>query len=194
VNLVSAPARVAAPKPAPAPKLAPAPKPVSKPKAIPKKVVLPSKPAPLAKKPKKVVRKPEPRPEPLEYEDALAALREELGEEAPTVADETPPEADSSGEGERIPAEVARWIQETTVVVQRSWITPPKFLNRSLVTLVRVHLSAGGEVIGTPEVIRSSGDPFWDDSTLQAVVRASPLPAPPEPGAWEFRFSPEENR
>lgn len=204
VSLVSAPpqppAARAAPKPAPprpAPPKPPAPAP--KPKAIPKKVVLPEKPAPIPEKPKKVEPKrppepePEPQKEPLDYEDALAALREELGEEEPTAARESPAEQESSGLGQRVPEEVARWMQQTKVAVQRSWITPPEFLNRSLATLVRVRLDAGGQVVGTPEVIRSSGDPFWDDNTVRAIERASPLPPPPEPGAWEFRFSPQEN-
>lgn len=199
VNLVSAPKRAPAPKPAArvAPRPAPAPKPrpapAPKPEPVPRKKVLPKDPGPAKKPPKKVAPAPEPpAPEPLEYEDALAALRREAGEEEPAAPEEVPPELESSGSGQRIAPEVARWLQETNVAVRRKWIMPPEFRNKSLATLVRVRLNASGDVLGEPVVIRSSGNPKWDDNTIRAVVGASPLPPPPEPGEWEFHFSPEE--
>ncbi|GAG35298.1 unnamed protein product, partial [marine sediment metagenome] len=73
-----------------------------------------------------------------------------------------------------------------------SWITPPDFQNRGLSTELRVRLGPTGEVLGTPVVVRSSGDPYWDDNVIRALMKASPLPAPPEPGDWPFLFSPEE--
>ena len=67
------------------------------------------------------------------------------------------------------------------------------FLTEDRSTEVSVRLAADGSVIGKPEVSRSSGLPQWDDNTIRAILRASPLPPPPEPGVWTFRFSPRED-
>jgi colicin import membrane protein len=187
-----------APKPAPAPPKAQAPaapKPPPPPPA-PKKVVLPTQPEPLREKP----RKPEPakpRPKPVDYEDALAQLRDELGEETPPEpvegeAEEPESEpAPSASEGERVPPEVAAWMRRAEIHVRRSWVTPQETIDRRLTARLRVTLSASGEVIGEPEIDRPSGDPYYDENVRRALLRASPLPPPPEPGEWPFVFSPE---
>jgi colicin import membrane protein len=185
----------AAAKPAPRP--APAkPKPVR----TPEKVLLPKQPAAVRRKP---VKKRRPKPEPMAYEDALDALREEMGEETPqpqaAATEESEPEdggesGPAATEGFQVTAEVAAWMTDTKRHLRRVWITPPEFLNRGLVTELRVYLGADGTVLGTPEVVRSSGDPFWDDNTIRALMRGSPLPAPPEPGEWPFIFTPEDRR
>ena len=89
-------------------------------------------------------------------------------------------------------AATERWLRETRAHVQRAWITPREFLNRGLETHLSVRLAADGSVIGEPVIVRSSGDPYWDDNAVRALRRASPLPPPPEPGEWPFAFSPEE--
>lgn len=177
----------AIPKPAPR-KPAPAPK--------PKRVILPKQPAPMTAKPRVA-----PKPEPLAYEEAMAQLRDELGEELTEepVADVEPVENELLGEptiqagggGFRVSPEVAAWMFATRRHIRRVWITPPEFMNRGLKTELRVNLSASGDVLGIPRMVRSSGDPFWDDNTLRALRMASPLPPPPEPGEWPFVFSPE---
>jgi TonB family protein len=182
-----APQPKAIPKPAP-PKPAPAPK--------PKQVLLPKEAAPVTAKPR-----PKPKPDPLEYEDAMAKLRDELGEQAPVApVEETQAaveEASSDaaeqavGGGARVSPEVMAWMLSTKRHIRRVWITPPKFKNRGLTTELRVNLSASGDVLGTPTMVRSSGDPFWDDNTVRALRMASPLPPPPEAGEWPFIFSPE---
>jgi TonB family protein len=47
-------------------------------------------------------------------------------------------------------------------------------------------------VIGEPEIIRSSGNPFYDDNAKRAILKSSPLPAPPKAGKRSIIFTPEE--
>lgn len=193
------------PPPKPAPQPAAIPPPQAPPKPLPKQVVLP-KEAPKAVPKKRVPPPPLARPEPVEYEDAMAQLRNELGEKTPAPAEaDAPPGEDvsdadlmattapaaSDGAGAKLDEEIARWVIATQRHVRNRWITPPEFLNRDLVTVVEVQLTSGGEVVGTPRVKRASGDPFFDDNAVRAVMVASPLPAPPSSGTWTFSFTEE---
>jgi TonB family protein len=190
VELVAAPrpAPAARPKPAPAPAARPAPAPPPKPK--PKVKVLPKQPSPVPDKPVKV--KPRERPPELDYQDALEKLREELGEEAPQAeapAEEAPEEGaapPSAGAG-RIDPEMAAWQRAVQRHVQSTYVMPPEFRGRGLVAEVCVLAGAAGDVIGTPTVDTSSGDPFFDDNAIRATQRATPLPPPPR-GAQELCF------
>lgn len=161
------------------------PKPRARPKPRPRKIVVP-KQAPKAE------RKPRPaRVEELDYDEALAQLREELGEEpelqpAPEVARASAPPAS----GEPIDPEVAAWMLATRRHVRSAWVTPPEFMERSLRTVLAVQVRADGRVLGEPEVLKASGDPFWDDNAVRAVLRANPLPPPPVAGEWQISFTP----
>ena len=226
VDLVAMPPGAGAPPrprpaPTPPPKAAPepAPEPVAPPPPPPPKApvqVLPEeaptrvrKVVPEPEKPKKIV-KAEPKPvqrprreSELSYEDAMAALDDELGVDetsellAPAPAREAPGEpADSSGEpgssaGAVISPELAAWSLATRRRIQGVWVTPPNFRGRGLATHLELRLSVTGEVIGEPRVLRSSGDPYFDDNAVRAVLKASPLPAPPQPGIQNFLFRSE---
>ena len=99
----------------------------------------------------------------------------------------------AEGEGGVLVNEEARaWMAAVRRHVRSRYITPPEFLDRALVTLLQVLLTAEGEVLGAPEVILGSGDPFWDDNAIRTVRKASPLPPPPEAGTWTFAFSSED--
>lgn len=182
--------------PSAAPASRPAPAPAARPR--PKKVLLPKEAAPLSTKPKPVAPSPEPRPQPrpeeLEYEDALATLRQEMGEvTSPSAPAE--PTADASpaaGRASPLSAELQQWVIATRRHVRQSFVTPPEFRGQGLVAELEVRLTATGEVLGTPRVVRSSGNPFWDDNAVRALRRASPLPAPPEAGRWPFSFRSED--
>jgi hypothetical protein len=186
VKLVSLPAIPSAEK-----RAAPVPAPAQK------KIILP-KEAPA------VVKKRRPKPKPLEYSDALAALRSELGEPTPVpLADpkpalgaqsDVPSAPEAPGQDAKLAPETIVWMRATKNHLRKVWVVPPEFMHRALRTDLLVALSVSGEVIGTPEIVRSSGDPYWDDNTIRALLRASPLPAPPEAGEWPFIFSPEEAR
>ncbi len=79
--------------------------------------------------------------------------------------------------------------------VQRSWIRPPA-AGSNLACSVTVRLMPGGDVAEV-KVVRSSGDAAFDQSVKNAVLRASPLPMPPDPEVREqfrtisFEFKPD---
>ncbi len=207
VNLVGAPARVA-PAPPPKPKAAPVPTPAPappKPKPpVPEKRVLPKEtttpkpaPAPKAKReeiaPEEVAR-PETKQE--EYSDVLDQLRSELGEEETKAQPEqvaAVAPAGGGGTGRPVSPEVADWMRRARIHVRRSWVVPPGFRQQSLATVVDVELDGGGNLLGEPEIVKRSGNPWYDDGVLRSIRKASPLPAPPEAGVWNFVFVSDES-
>jgi colicin import membrane protein len=197
VELVAAPP--GAPKPARVPPPPAPPKPVQ-----PKKVVLPAEPTtpkPKPEKPKVVAKvappvQPAPAPE-KDYEDVLAQLRAESGEDAPPA--EVPGAAPAvtgpvgSPDGVAISPEVAAWLKRAKIHVRKNWVVPPGFRTQPLETQVQVDLGIGGVVRGTPRVIRASGNPWYDEGVIRAIQKSSPLPPPPEAGQWIFVFLPEDS-
>ena len=77
--------------------------------------------------------------------------------------------------------------------VTRNWLRPPT-ARAGMVCTVHVRLIPGGEVVEA-RVVRSSGDPAFDRSAETAVLKSSPLPAPPDPALFQrefdFVFKPE---
>jgi TonB family protein len=203
-----APVRPAPPPPAPEqPKPAPeAPKPVP----IPPKaeVVLPKNPQREPEKPKpkaapepkpepeppKPVARPKPEPAKPDYDDVLASLRAERGETRPERVDRSAPTAPASGSPQAAPLtpEVAGWLRAARMAVRQAWVLPAGFRKEPLETHVTVDLDAQGRVLSEPRVTQRSGNPWYDESVVRAIQKASPLPAPPEPGAWSFVFRPED--
>lgn len=69
--------------------------------------------------------------------------------------------------------------------VYQKWISPPGDLKGKICEL-RVRLIPTGEVISI-ELSKSSGDPVYDKSAINAVKSASPLPLPPaETGLFDM--------
>ena len=186
VSLVAAPSGVrAAPQAAPRPKPKP-PKPA--PVVLPKEPGLPKpKPAPEEK-----VAPPE-----QEYVDVMAQLRAELDEPAPEAPAEPVQTAalggGGAGPGRPVPPEVARWLRDARIHVRRNWTLTGNFRMQSLTAEVKVKLDAAGNVKGKPRVARRSGNPWYDDGVVRSIQKASPLPAPPEAGAWSFVFTSDED-
>jgi colicin import membrane protein len=186
------------PKPEPEPKRAEAPRPEPKPQPEP-----PPEPARAAAP--AAPKKPEPaRPPPRQeeaYDDVLAQLRQERGESRPgRVASATPSAgvagasgvagAAVRGAGQPMSPDVAVWLRAARFHVESAWIVPPGFQRESLRTVVSVRLDAGGRVLGAPRVTERSANPWYDESVVRAIQKASPLPPPPEPGEWRFEFTP----
>ena len=194
VELVRAPAAARPTTSAPVAKPVP-PKPVP-PK--PKKVVLPAEPTTPKVKPKvvkpEVVEKPAPAEE---YEDVLAKLRAESGEDAPPteIAEAAPAVIGSPGSptGVAISPEVAAWLKSAKIHVRAKWVLPPGFRTQALEAHVEVNLDASGGVRGTPRLSRRSGNPWYDEGVIRAIQKSSPLPPPPEAGKWNFVFLPEDS-
>jgi colicin import membrane protein len=92
-------------------------------------------------------------------------------------------------------SEIAKYEALIRQKVERSWARPPS-AQKSLECLVRVRLVQSGEVMSA-QVVRSSGNDFFDRSVENAVYKASPLPLPEDKSLFdhfrelEFIFKPE---
>ncbi|MEJ2574325.1 MAG: cell envelope integrity protein TolA, partial [Gammaproteobacteria bacterium] len=71
--------------------------------------------------------------------------------------------------------------------VTRNWIRPPT-AHSGMSCTVHVRLIPGGEVVEATTV-KSSGDPAFDRSAETAVLKASPLPPPPDPALFQREFN-----
>ena len=204
VDLVAAPP-AATPRPAP-PKAAPpkppplVKKPIVKKTVLPKEAMLdPEKPKPLAKA------KPKPAPELVpdskpvvqeNYADVMAQLRAEAGESAPepvVTATAKTAAVPRSPAGIAISPEDAAWIRRTKTHVKRYWVVAPGFRTQDFETHVLVNIDRRGDVRGKPKITKPSGNPWYDESVVRAIIKSSPLPAPPEADRWPFVFRPEDS-
>lgn len=183
------------PKPAPPPP--PKPEVKADKKLLPKEALREPKPAPPKPKPAAAPPKPE---EKLDYEGALDKLREDLGEEAgdapdpDLVASVRPgPQAGPAGggPGEPVDPEVAAWMRRVKIHVTRNWVLQPGFKRQAIQAVLEVTLDATGNVLEI-DVTEASGNPYYDQSVVRAVEKASPLPPPPESGEWKILFSPQD--
>jgi outer membrane biosynthesis protein TonB len=202
VELVAAaaPARPAPATPAPPKPAAPRPPPPPE----PKQVVLPKEPAPPPPEPKQAAEpRPKPKPEPVaepasekDYADVLSELREEAGDEAPTEAPAPAPAqtaAIGSPTGSPVPPEFLAWERRARIHIRQNWVVPPSFRNQPLRTGIQVELDSSGAVIGEPQIVKRSGNPWYDEGVVRSIQKASPLPAPPEAGEWSFVFVADES-
>lgn len=199
--------------PPPAAKPEPVPPPPPPPKAaklLPKEAVKapeaakpappPPKPAPAAEKAKPAPARPAPPPaKQANIDDVLAQLRADAGEAAPVPVQQAAVEPlDIAGTGGgggsvQVSPEVMAWLKSARIHVRRSWVLAPGFRLEPLASQVRVNLDASGNVVGEPVIVKRSGNPWYDESVLRAIQKASPLPPPPRAGEWDFLFQPEES-
>lgn len=217
----AAPKPKAAPPPAPAPPPSPAPPAPKAPvKVLPENAPKPDKkvaqapaekPRELAQvepkktRPAETRAKPADEPETAEsYDDVMKALEEELGDDtteglleatsqarAPRRASESTGAA-TSRSGVPMDPKLAAWQAETLRLIRSKWVTPSSFRGRGLVTSLELTLSASGKLVGEPEVARSSGDPYFDDTTVAALLSIGQLPPPPHAGTTYFDFHSDE--
>ncbi len=207
----SAPARAAPPKPPaarpkpkpPEPKATPPPEPPP-PEVKADKKLLPKDPTQAPKpKPKPAVAPAPPKPpppKPMDYDDALDTLRQELGEGPPSDAPDpdlvasvqpAPAGPPGGGGGDPLDPEVAEWMRRVKIHVSRSWILEASEKRKAIQALLAVTLDATGNVLEV-ELEKGSGSPSFDTSVVRAVEKASPLPPPPDSGEWPFIFTPQD--
>jgi len=169
-----------APVSKPKPEQKPAPKPEPKPKPKPKPKPEP-KPAP------KPEPKPEPKPDPKPVIPDIEepSLEEMLAEEELEMAKPTEPSPRESQEAasnaDQSDVEVASFTDAISAQVGQRWRIPGNYRNRDdIKTQVRIQMIPGGEVVNV-SVVKSSGYPDFDESVMNAVKLASPLPVPDGP-------------
>ena len=172
--------------------------PPAAPKPRPKQVVLPEKPRTPEPKPrrrKEVVLEQKPKEE-KSLEDLLQQFREESGEPKPepvAPAAEEAVVARAPAAGVPVPAEEVAWMRAARIRVMENWVVPAQFRLQALQTEIRVALDDSGEVIGTPRIVRRSGNLWYDKEVVRSIQKASPLPPPPEPGDWTFIFDSDDS-
>ena len=133
----------------------------------------------------------------------LADLRAERGEARPervarTARSAQPGGADGDGTaaapraGSPMSPELSGWLRAAKIRVQQAWVLGPAMRGQKLETRIEVELDAQGKVLSEPRIVRRSGDPWYDESVVRAIQKASPLPPPPSAGKWPFVFRPED--
>jgi len=176
-------AQQAAPKPKPVAK--PEPKPEPKPEAKPK-----PEPKPKAEA------KPKPAPKPSPTVTARREMNEELArEEAAIRAQRQDAELRALLAREASARALASWTDKIRDKI-RGHIFLPLPIAGNPEAIFDVVLLPTGDVLGTPRLRRSSGDPGYDKAVLNAILKSSPLPLPEDPKVFrrdlELRFRPQE--
>jgi hypothetical protein len=134
----------------------------------------------------------------------MKALEDELGDDptedlleaapqrpAPRTASESSGAA-TSRSGVPMDPKLAAWQAETLRLIRSKWVTPSNFRGRGLVASLELRLSASGKLIGEPVVVRGSGDPYFDDNAVAALLSVGQLPEPPHAGTTVFDFHSDE--
>jgi hypothetical protein len=93
-------------------------------------------------------------------------------------------------QGVQISAEEAAWRARVRQKMKDTWILQPGFRAQPLETLVVVSLDSEGNIVGEPRIKKKSGNPWYDDSVMRGLAKASRLPPPPEAGDWVLQFVP----
>jgi TonB family protein len=83
-------------------------------------------------------------------------------------------------------------MRRVRIHVKRSWVLPASFRQQMLVTRLKIELDASGNIVGEPQIVGSSRNPWYDEGVVRSLRKASPLPAPPESGEWPFDFDSSE--
>ncbi len=103
-------------------------------------------------------------------------------------------EAEERGAAARASGQAAQWAAAIQGRIQRAWIRPAS-ARAGLDCTVAVTQVPGGEVVAV-RVLACNGDDTVRQSIEAAVLRASPLPVPPDPSLFErsieVRFKPND--
>jgi colicin import membrane protein len=75
------------------------------------------------------------------------------------------------------------WLLQLTAAIEDKWARPPGS-DPNMKASIKIRLSPTGEVMSA-EISAGSGSPLYDQTLQQAVYRASPLPLPRDPSAFD---------
>jgi len=104
-------------------------------------------------------------------------------------------EAEERGNAVRNSAQANQWYASIVAKIERAWIRPPS-ARPGVTCIVSVSQVPGGEVIAVEVNNCSINDTALRESVEAAVLRASPLPSPPDPALFErnleLTFAPKE--
>jgi colicin import membrane protein len=219
VDMVGLPDKI---KEAPAPP-APAPAPAAPPKQVemPKKEVTPppvvAKPEPVKPQPKvkepdainlsKTKSKEKLAMEKLKQMAALEAIQKDLDAEnkkkaAAKAASQEKYKGNVLASGTELTGinklQADNYTGEVLRHMKNHWEIPQYIKNNSLSTMVLVRFDEGG-IILSKSIVKSSGNPAFDEIVLTAIQNSSPVPPPPPKFAkiasvegFLFRFSPDQ--
>ena len=81
----------------------------------------------------------------------------------------------------RLSPELSDYFRRLEESVRNSWVLPAALVRDAgkLVVELRIVIEKDGRV-SAQRIERGSGNPYFDDSVLRAIRKASPLPVPPE--------------
>lgn len=71
------------------------------------------------------------------------------------------------------------YMSEVDRVFRANWALPQYLRSRGLVAEINVKFDSQGNVIGT-DVVKSSGNPTFDELAMNTVTKSSPVPPPPD--------------
>jgi colicin import membrane protein len=194
VDLVAAPPMpveppkpvVEPPKPVPPPKVEPEAKPV--PKVEKPQIAVPDKPKPKPKPEVKPKPKPEAKPKP--DPNFQKQLQEQVAQEQRQL-DQQRQERElrellgrkQAEEARVAAAALARALDQYISSIQRKvkggWILPPDLQGNPEAIFLVVQLPTGEIVTERLKLLKSSGNPAYDQAVERAILKASPLPLPP---------------
>ena len=138
--------------------------------------------------------KPKPPPQP-DLADVLSDLRKEESIKNSSAL-RTPLErvenaAEGSRRGVTISPREAEWRRRVKNHVTRNWVLQPGLKGERLEAHALLNLEESGR-LSEVDIVRRSGNPWFDESVERAVRKSDPLPAPQNAGRWIFIFRPED--
>lgn len=86
---------------------------------------------------------------------------------------------------EELDKELQAYYDKIALIIRNAWSLPEILSNKGYKTILSIHISRDG-TIQSLWIEKGSGNRFYDESTLRAVKKVSPLP--PLPKGWKERF------
>ena len=168
--------------------LAPAPAPKLEKQQVEQPVVIPKRapePKPRAKPEPKA--KPQPEPARPSVQQLLAQLRAKLAATAPSE-----PLTGTAGGGRgRFDPQLARYQKKVFLLLRSNWAGARMFKSEpDLEVHYKVRIDGGGG-IRSVDLVRSSGNRYYDESAERAIQKSRPFPDPPRgPLTLDVTFQP----